>query len=131
MATERHVTPQVERPDFRPTGMKVLIKVDSGETKSPGGLLLPASNKGRPNTGTLIVCGPGEQTRKAFVTNPLLGLEGQRVVFDPYMLILVFGVDGMRSEASVAARGGEYALIDCDFVQGVCDENDRVQPGNA
>lgn len=123
---------RVSRPPLKPTGMNVLIRVESGETMSHGGIHLVAnSGRGRLVTAILVACGPGETTRKAFVKNPLLGHEGKRVVFDPYALKMVFSVDGARCEQSVSARAGDYAILDNDLVQALCDPDDRVQPGNA
>ena len=66
-----------------PLGDKVVVKVEEGEEKTSGGIILPDSAKKKPQVGTVIAIGPGrvldDGSRAAMSVK-----KGQKVVFAKY-----------------------------------------------
>ncbi len=58
----------------------VLIKPSEGETKTPGGILLPESAKEKPQIGTVMAAGPGSVDNHG---NPvkMIVKKGDRVLY--------------------------------------------------
>jgi chaperonin GroES len=58
----------------------VLIKPSEGETKTPGGILLPESAKEKPQMGTVMATGPGTVDDKG-KTIKMLVKKGDKVLY--------------------------------------------------
>jgi len=58
----------------------VLIKPTEGETKTPGGILLPESAKEKPQMGTVMAVGPGMLDKDGKLVKMLVRV-GDRVLY--------------------------------------------------
>jgi chaperonin GroES len=58
----------------------VLIKPSAGETKTPGGILLPESAKEKPQMGTVMAMGPGALDKDGNLVKMLVKV-GDKVLY--------------------------------------------------
>jgi len=63
---------------------RVLVRRDTKEDKTPGGLLLPDTAKERPQRGTVLAVGPGKPHRDREGRMPMQVKAGDRVLFPRY-----------------------------------------------
>ena len=66
-------------PKIRPLFDFVLIKPLEGESKTPGGILLPDSAKEKPQMGEIMAIGPGQMSDAGKII-PMLVKVGQKVI---------------------------------------------------
>lgn len=62
---------------------RVIVRIDSAEEKTAGGLFIPDSASEKPNRGEVIAAGPGRRNKKGQV-RPLDVKTGDRVLFPQY-----------------------------------------------
>lgn len=79
---------------FHPLDDRVLVRPDEPELFTKGGLIIPDTAKGRPESGTVVAVGPGDLIlssgkRKAPLVEP-----GQRVLFSRYAGSVELDLDG-------------------------------------
>ena len=67
-------------PKIRPLFDFVLIKPLEGESKTPGGILLPDSAKEKPQMGEIMAIGPGQMSDAGKII-PMLVKVGQKVMY--------------------------------------------------
>lgn len=69
---------------IRPLHDRVLVKrLDPGDTKSPGGIIIPDTAKEKPQEGEVIAVGPGKRLDNGEV-RPLNVKAGDRILFGKY-----------------------------------------------
>ena len=70
-------------PKLEPCGDRVLLKVDSVESTTKGGILLTEGAKEKPVTGTVVSAGPGKAGEDG-VIKPLTVKTGDKVIYFKY-----------------------------------------------
>ena len=65
---------------IKPIGDNIVVKGDSPETISAGGIVLPGADKNEPTKGTVVAVGPGKADKKG-VVKPINLKEGDTVIF--------------------------------------------------
>ena len=70
-------------PKIVPLGDKVVLKRQSAEEKTSGGIVLPDSAKEKPQRGEVVAVGDGH-TKDDGTKTPLTVKEGDRVIFSSY-----------------------------------------------
>lgn len=83
---------------FKPLGDRVLIKRDSAETKTKGGILIPAAAQETVNRGTVVAVGPGRYDERGNLV-PQHVKSGDSVMFGKY------------SGTELKIDGDEYILV--------------------
>jgi chaperonin GroES len=66
--------------NFRPLNDRILVKRNSSEQTTKGGIIIPENAKEKPMRGSVIAVGPGK-TNDDGSLSPLIVLEGQTVMF--------------------------------------------------
>jgi chaperonin GroES len=66
----------------KPLADRVLIKVEEGETKTTGGIIIPQTAQEKTQTGAVVAVGPGKETEKG--KEPITVSVGQKVMYDKY-----------------------------------------------
>jgi chaperonin GroES len=66
----------------KPLADRVLIKVEEGETKTSGGIIIPQTAQEKTQTGIIVAVGPGKETEKG--KEPMTVSAGQKVMYDKY-----------------------------------------------
>jgi chaperonin GroES len=66
----------------KPLADRVLIKVEEGETKTTGGIIIPQTAQEKTQTGVVVAVGPGKETEKG--KEPITVSVGQKVMYDKY-----------------------------------------------
>lgn len=99
---------------IKPTRNLVLCRA-SGERdqKTPGGLHIPDTVKGRVDRAEVLAVGEGWYTAKGVLV-PCCVKPGQVVLFDPYRITWVEGVD--HNVSTPAAKPGDLFLIHDDAI---------------
>lgn len=69
--------------NIKPLGDRVVVKPDSVEEKTTGGLYLASESKEKPQTGTVVAVGPGELTKDGKVL-PMNVKENDHVLYGKY-----------------------------------------------
>jgi chaperonin GroES len=69
--------------NWRPLGNRVLVKTSRGNTRTPGGIMLPNSAEGKPQRGIVVAVGPGNPRHMAPGVEywPVQVKEGDEVLF--------------------------------------------------
>ncbi len=67
----------------KPLGDRVLIKVQEGENKTAGGIIIPQTAQEKTQNGVVVAVGPGSKNDKG-VLEPISVAVGQKVMFDKY-----------------------------------------------
>lgn len=88
---------------LKPLRNRVLIKRDTPEERTAGGIVIPEVCKDPPTTGTVLAVGPGRVTRYG-VRLPMSVEEGDRVMFPRW------------SGNNVTVRGKTYLLVPEDDI---------------
>lgn len=70
-------------PKIVPLGDRVVLKRESAESKTAGGIVLPDTAKDKPQKGTVISIGDGHVTKDG-KRKPLTLKVGDRVIFSSY-----------------------------------------------
>ena len=68
---------------MRPLDDRVVLEIDSAETQSPGGIVLPDMAKEKPTRGTVVAVGPG-RLMESGVRVPCVVAVGDKVIFARY-----------------------------------------------
>jgi chaperonin GroES len=66
----------------KPLADRVLVKVEEGETKTSGGIIIPQTAQEKTQTGIVVAVGPGKETEKG--KEPISVSVGQKVMYDKY-----------------------------------------------
>ena len=66
----------------KPLADRVLVKVEEGETKTTGGIIIPQTAQEKTQTGVVVAVGPGKETEKG--KEPITVSVGQKVMYDKY-----------------------------------------------
>jgi chaperonin GroES len=66
----------------KPLADRVLVKVEEGETKTTGGIIIPQTAQEKTQTGVVVAVGPGKETDKG--KEPVTVSVGQKVMYDKY-----------------------------------------------
>ncbi len=66
----------------KPLADRVLVKVEEGETKTSGGIIIPQTAQEKTQTGIVVAVGPGKETEKG--KEPVTVTVGQKVMYDKY-----------------------------------------------
>lgn len=66
----------------KPLADRVLVKVEEGETKTTGGIIIPQTAQEKTQTGVIVAVGPGKETEKG--KEPITVSVGQKVMYDKY-----------------------------------------------
>ena len=66
-----------------PLADRILVKRDSAETKSRGGIIIPDHSKEKPLIGTVVACGPGRHNNQGQLIEMHVK-EGDRILFSKY-----------------------------------------------
>lgn len=66
----------------KPLADRVLVKVEEGETKTTGGIIIPQTAQEKTQTGVVVAVGPGKETEKG--KEPVTVSVGQKVMYDKY-----------------------------------------------
>jgi chaperonin GroES len=69
--------------NFRPLNDRILVKRNSSEQTTKGGIIIPENAKEKPMRGNVVAVGPGK-TNDDGSLSPLIVLEGQTVMFRKY-----------------------------------------------
>jgi chaperonin GroES len=67
----------------KPLGDRVLIKIQEGENKTAGGIIIPQTAQEKTQTGVVVAVGPGAKNDKG-VLEPVAVEVGQKVMFEKY-----------------------------------------------
>jgi chaperonin GroES len=67
----------------KPCGDRVLVKIQEGENKTAGGIIIPQTAQEKTQTGVVVAVGPGTKNDKG-VLEPLALEVGQKVMYDKY-----------------------------------------------
>jgi chaperonin GroES len=67
----------------KPLGDRILIKVQEGENKTAGGIIIPQTAQEKTQNGLVVAVGPGSKNDKG-VLEPVSVAVGQKVMFDKY-----------------------------------------------
>jgi chaperonin GroES len=67
----------------KPLGDRILIKVQEGENKTAGGIIIPQTAQEKTQNGLVVAVGPGSKNDKG-VLEPISVAVGQKVMFDKY-----------------------------------------------
>lgn len=68
---------------MKPLADKVLIKLESAEEQTSGGVLIPDAAKEKPLVGTVVACGPGGKDPKGDIT-PMSVSPGNTVMYQKF-----------------------------------------------
>jgi chaperonin GroES len=84
----------------KPLGDRVLIKIQEGENKTAGGIIIPQTAQEKTQNGVVVAVGPGTKNDKG-VLEPVPVAEGQKVMYDKYAgaQIKIDGVDHLIVKA--------------------------------
>lgn len=66
----------------KPLADRVLVKIEEGETKTSGGIIIPQTAQEKTQTGVVVAVGPGKETDKG--KEPISVQVGQKVMYDKY-----------------------------------------------
>ncbi len=66
----------------KPLADRVLVKIEEGETKTSGGIIIPQTAQEKTQTGVVVATGPGKETEKG--KEPMTVSVGQKVMYDKY-----------------------------------------------
>lgn len=88
---------------IKPLSERVLVKIDSAETKSAGGIIIPDTAQEKTQKGTVVAVGPGTEKVKITVS------PGQKVMYDKYAGVQI-KVDG--AEHLIVKMSDIIAVID-------------------
>jgi len=91
---------------IRPIGDKVVVKPESEEEKTSGGIILPDTAKQKPQKGSVVAVGTGrllENGERA----PMPVKAGDRVIYSKY------------GGNEVTVDGTEYLILDLDSVYAI------------
>lgn len=78
---------------FKPLGDRVLVKQETAETKTQGGIIIPESAQQRPNFGEVMAVGPGTKDHQMTVK------VGDRIIFGKY------------SGTTISIDGADYLIM--------------------
>jgi chaperonin GroES len=67
----------------KPLGDRILIKVQEGENKTAGGIIIPQTAQEKTQNGVVVAVGPGSKNDKGEL-EPVSVAVGQKVMFDKY-----------------------------------------------
>ena len=67
--------------NLQPIGDRIIIRRESSDAKTAGGILLPDSAQKKPQRGTVLAVGPGRISRKDGSRSPLQLKVGDKVLF--------------------------------------------------
>lgn len=67
-----------------PLSDKIIVKMDTADETSPGGIFLPDVSKKRPKRGKVLSVGPGKRRDDGSLA-PMSVHEGQRILFQEYV----------------------------------------------
>jgi chaperonin GroES len=67
----------------KPLGDRVLIKIQEGENKTAGGIIIPQTAQEKTQNGVVVAVGPGAKNDKG-VLEPVAVQVGDKVMFDKY-----------------------------------------------
>jgi chaperonin GroES len=67
----------------KPLGDRVLIKIQEGENKTAGGIIIPQTAQEKTQSGVVVAVGPGSKNDKG-VLEPVPVAVGQKVMFEKY-----------------------------------------------
>jgi len=84
----------------KPIGDRVLVKIQEGETKTAGGIIIPQTAQEKTQTGVVVAVGSGSKNDKG-VLEPVPVSEGQKIMYDKYAgtQIKIDGVDHLIVKA--------------------------------
>jgi len=66
---------------FRPTADRVLVRLDTAESKTSSGFFIPEATVEKPHTGTVVSAGPGRTTPRGVLV-PNTVRQGDKIMFD-------------------------------------------------
>src|SRR3954451_14578482 len=95
---------------FRPLHDRVVVKRIEEETKTKGGLIIPATAKEKPMQGEVLAVGPGARSEKGELT-PMSVQAGDRVLF------------GKWSGTEVKLDGDELLIMKESDIMGVLEQS--------
>jgi chaperonin GroES len=99
--------------DIRPLHDRVVVKrIEEGEEKTHGGLIIPDSAKEKPQQGEVIAVGNGKKTDEGKVL-PCDVKVGDRILFGKY------------SGSDIKLDGNEYMIMREDEILGVISMNGK------
>ena len=107
---ERIARATVTRPSLRPLHDRLLVRRLAAHEDMPGGIVIPASAKEKPQEGTVVAVGPGRITKEGKQL-PLDVKQGDRVLFGKY------------SGSEVKLDGREFLIMKEEDVLGVLRED--------
>jgi chaperonin GroES len=93
---------------IRPIGDKVVVKPETEEDKTSGGIILPDSAKQKPQMGSVVAVGTGRQLDDG-KRAPVSVKVGDRVVYSKY------GGNEVRVE------GEDYLILDTDSIYAISE----------
>lgn len=105
--------------EIKPLGNQILVKRDSEEAVSPGGIVIPetAHNSKVPRgRGVVIAVGPGKRRKKDGKREPMDVQIGQRVIFSK------FSGDKVRDDLAMSDAESDLVLISEDQVMCVMED---------
>ena len=85
----------------KPLGDRILIKVQEGENKTAGGIIIPQTAQEKTQNGVVVAVGPGSKNDKGVLEAVPVEV-GQKVMFDKYAgaQIKIDGEDHLIVKAS-------------------------------
>jgi len=97
---------------FRPLHDRVAVRRVEGDTKSPGGIIIPDTAKEKPMEGEVVAVGEGARNEKGDIV-PLTVKPGDRILF------------GKWSGTEVKIDGDELLIMKESDIMGIIEERAR------
>jgi chaperonin GroES len=67
--------------NLQPIGDRIIVRRESSEEKTAGGILLPDTAKKKPQRGVVLAVGPGKLNKKTGERQPMQLKAGDKVLF--------------------------------------------------
>ena len=93
---------------FKPMFDKVVIKPDTADEISQGGIHIPSSAQETPHKGTVVAVGPGERTETGQIIPPGVTV-GDQVVYGKY------------AGSEIRIEGEDYVIVEEESIMGILE----------
>jgi chaperonin GroES len=67
--------------NLKPIGDRIIVRRESSDAKTAGGIILPDTAQKKPQRGTVLAVGPGKVNRKTGKRQPMQLKAGDKVLF--------------------------------------------------
>jgi chaperonin GroES len=67
--------------NLKPIGDRIIVRRESSDAKSAGGIILPDTAQKKPQRGTILAVGPGKVNKKTGQRQPMQLKAGDKVLF--------------------------------------------------